>query len=389
MATCIHSSRSCLPPFYTIPIFPLLNRKIFHLLVKYELRQVPSNGLPNFRTKPYPSNDLFCHCFLQDFIENKLVKWHLNLLMDISIDYTFKVAANLGYVRPDGRWISQYGSLLIVLDNCGKGIAWQFTSSTSIDEVKPMLSLLKKRLMSQTSNLQTIYVDNCCIVRAKLQSIFGTQVRVCLDIFHASQRLLRRMSKRDPLFTLCRNNVSMIFRDLNDRGVERKQDTPSPQALLENVRVFIQKWEKAEIDGWHILNDKVISDFAHPRVHITCGCLSHIPPGGGTNRNENLHRTLNPFFSRCRMGIPLALALLTALFHRHNQKLSNTDTCYSILSARTQVVSKPCQCESFGVVEKKGGPDNEHWIFGVKTNSTDTTLSQLHSQAGVENYRSL
>ena len=33
MATCIHSSRSCLPPFYTIPVFPLLNRKIFHLLV--------------------------------------------------------------------------------------------------------------------------------------------------------------------------------------------------------------------------------------------------------------------------------------------------------------------------------------------------------------------
>ena len=33
MATCIHSSRSCVLPFYTIPIFPLLNRKIFHLLV--------------------------------------------------------------------------------------------------------------------------------------------------------------------------------------------------------------------------------------------------------------------------------------------------------------------------------------------------------------------
>ena len=29
----IHSSWSCLPPFYTIPIFPLLNRKNFHLLI--------------------------------------------------------------------------------------------------------------------------------------------------------------------------------------------------------------------------------------------------------------------------------------------------------------------------------------------------------------------
>ena len=37
MATCIHSSWSCLLPFYTIPIFPLLNRKIFHLLVIYRV----------------------------------------------------------------------------------------------------------------------------------------------------------------------------------------------------------------------------------------------------------------------------------------------------------------------------------------------------------------
>ena len=29
MATCINSSRSCLPPFYTIPIFPLFISKDF------------------------------------------------------------------------------------------------------------------------------------------------------------------------------------------------------------------------------------------------------------------------------------------------------------------------------------------------------------------------
>ena len=33
MATSIHPFLSCLLPFYTIPIVPLLNRKIFHLLV--------------------------------------------------------------------------------------------------------------------------------------------------------------------------------------------------------------------------------------------------------------------------------------------------------------------------------------------------------------------
>ena len=33
MAISIHPSLSCLLPFYTIPIFPLLNQKIFHLLV--------------------------------------------------------------------------------------------------------------------------------------------------------------------------------------------------------------------------------------------------------------------------------------------------------------------------------------------------------------------
>ena len=45
----------------------------------------------------------------------------------LSIDHTFKVAANLGYVRPDGRWVSQYKSVLIVLNNKRKIIAWQLT----------------------------------------------------------------------------------------------------------------------------------------------------------------------------------------------------------------------------------------------------------------------
>ena len=44
----------------------------------------------------------------------------------ISIDHTFKVAANLGYLRPDGRWITQYNSLFI---DIGQVIAWQLTKT--------------------------------------------------------------------------------------------------------------------------------------------------------------------------------------------------------------------------------------------------------------------
>ena len=64
----------------------------------------------------------------------------------LSIDHTFKVAANLGYVRPDGRWVPQYKSVLIVLNNKRKIISWQLTKTTSLDEVTPMLTALSERL---------------------------------------------------------------------------------------------------------------------------------------------------------------------------------------------------------------------------------------------------
>ena len=51
----------------------------------------------------------------------------------ISIDYTFQVTANLGYFRPDGKWVS------LSLYNVGQVIAWQLTQSISTDESKDLL----------------------------------------------------------------------------------------------------------------------------------------------------------------------------------------------------------------------------------------------------------
>ena len=65
MATCIHSSRSCLLPFYTIPIFPLLNRKIFHLLVNVVLLVMCCMCIPVFIVTSADISQLWVYlCYL-------------------------------------------------------------------------------------------------------------------------------------------------------------------------------------------------------------------------------------------------------------------------------------------------------------------------------------
>ena len=105
-----------------------------------------------------------------------------------------------------------------------------------------------------------------------------------------------------------------------DQGPKREMATPDSEIMLKNLDEFTKKWKDAEFKDWHIINDNVMDALDYIRVHISKGCLSGIPPGCGTNRNENLHKIINPFFSRCRIGIPLALALLTILFHRHSKR---------------------------------------------------------------------
>ncbi len=94
--------------------------------------------------KPFPSNDLICKCFLSNFQENKMFYFRTmgSLPIDnyITIDHTFKVAANIGYLRPDRRWITQYGSLFIIMNNIGQVVGWQFTKTSSMDECNYLLS---------------------------------------------------------------------------------------------------------------------------------------------------------------------------------------------------------------------------------------------------------
>lgn len=64
----------------------------------------------------------------------------------------------------------------------------------------------------------------------------------------------------------------------------------------------------------NILSPAAIKKIQCLLVHIRKGCLSGIPPGHGTNRNERLHRDLNHCLGHSRYGVELAYGLITSVF---------------------------------------------------------------------------
>ena len=195
------------------------------------------------------------------------------------------------------------------MNEVGQVIAWQLTKSPAIAEVELLLKKLTARL--QCPQL-LVYIDNCCSLRDKLVVIMGKDIIVKLDLFRAVQRITRAMPKKHPFFMQCMADLKLVFRQPNDLRAAN-----SEQALT-NLDAFVFKWEKCAYQEWNIITDKTIKQVSALTQHITKGCLSDIPPSRGTSRNEALHRIFYVHFVRVsRIGIPLALAILTVLYN-HN-----------------------------------------------------------------------
>ena len=62
-------------------------------------------------------------------------------------------------------------------------------------------SPLKRRLDQQKASCDTIFVDDCCKVRSKLQQIFPN-VLVKLDLFHAIQSHLKSAQEQTAVLVL-------------------------------------------------------------------------------------------------------------------------------------------------------------------------------------------
>lgn len=78
--------------------------------------------------------------------------------------------------------------------------------------------------------------------------------------------------------------------------------------------------EECWFKGNPVLSSAAIQEISNLKKHIEKGCLSGIRPGRGTNRNENLHKSINSIMTSSRYGIELAYALLATCFHQHNIK---------------------------------------------------------------------
>lgn len=241
----------------------------------------------------------------------------------LSCDHTFKSVRNIGFIRSvDDKWINQYKGLFCVLNSEGQVLSWKITKGLALHHVQDMLESLRNRLHQQGVSLKEFYVDNCCSLRQKLQQIFGSHLQVYLDVFHAIQRISKKIPKKHPYNSECLKSLRLVFRQPGDQGKDRTMSTPSIEQLRSQLLAFKSKWNGIECNGKPVLPPAAITQIQSLLVHVNKGCLSGILPGRGTNRNERLHRELNACMSNSKYGIEFSYALLTQVLFTHNEFIS-------------------------------------------------------------------
>ncbi|CAB3984751.1 Hypothetical predicted protein [Paramuricea clavata] len=298
-----------------------------------------------------PGSKILLSSFLQNFWKYEV--YYRKRMHEIGIyedwiccDHTFKSVTNVGIYQnrdKDGlKWVKQFKSLFIVLNDIGQVLSWQLADDTSHDTVIDTFKEINQRLKAKTKTLKEVYVDDCCKVRNKLQCVFGNTVAVKLDLFHAIQRITKKTSKRHSLFYDFVGSLKHVFRDSRDLGDARLLSTPNPEKLRNNLDAFVRRWSNVKShDGKIILTPQVLEEINKLRPHITKGCLSYIRPGIGTNRDESLHKRINNFMKYSKVGTEFAYALLMSVFDHYNEDVKKPSERQSSLQYVTEHIIDP------------------------------------------------
>ena len=344
-----------------------------------------------------PGGELLLSSFLNVFWKNEV--FYRRRLHEITInqdwiccDHMFKSAMNIGmYQQKTGsqtKWVKQFKALFLVLNDVGQTLTWRLVQDTSYDSLGELLLEIKERLIKQGKELREVYVDDCCKSRKKIQNIFGDDILVKLDIFHAVQRITKKVSKRHAFFHDFISSLKLVFRSSSDLGINRGQSTPDPKILEKNINMFVQRWTGVKSDnGNTILTTAIIQEVNKLKAHIRNGCLSDIKPGRGTNRDESFHRSLNSFMKYSKIGTELAYALLTTTIDDHNERREANDRKSFLEYMTMQQMTHQGNLQQiyvdtpkFGLTNTKSNQDMNINDYTLEENTEDTEDIFTHDQ---------
>ena len=183
------------------------------------------------------------------------------------------------------------------------------------------------------------------------RGVFGQQLDVKLDLFHAVKRFPSSLKKLNPSRGAMIREFKTVFRQDDDMGINHNQPTPSPDVITAHIDNYISRWKDVQVGGIRALNANSLKSLKNIQVHGERGCLSAIPRHAGTNKNERLHRTINSHGvlgkSTKTIGVKTANAALARCFHPYNNNIQ----CVSSLTLKTCYSGGSCRglCQSEGM----------------------------------------
>lgn len=233
----------------------------------------------------------------------------------IKLDHTFKISKLVKVKEGNSHSRQQqFKAMLIILNEDNLIVRFAITRTESLKELTDVLTDIKE----QCQSISTVYTDCCCKDRGILQEVLG-DVRVCLDLFHAVQRVVRTVKKTDFKFhgqsqrTLFFRQLRLLFRAKSDQDHRRTEPTPTATEIEDNITTFLETWE-----------DKISTETVQELMKLKTehsSCLSSIPVRGGTSSNENLHKEINKMLrGKQQLSLEVAISLLHTLFYRRNMR---------------------------------------------------------------------
>jgi hypothetical protein len=143
---------------------------------------------------------------------------------------------------------------------------------------------------------------------------------VKLDVFHGLQRISKTVKTNKWVTadkTQFHREIRLLVRKKGDQGDDRLMATECAEVIKKNFEDLLQRWPS--------LNPETVDAILALKEHSQC--LADIPVGGGTHRNEGIHKGVNTYFKKVTsISLEPTIALLTTLFIRHNRHIYEDPT---------------------------------------------------------------